>query len=126
MLEWCKDNYCIMEEAVTKSEAKKTYELIEQVHNTSVFFFFLIAFIYVLAVLLFRNDVYAGLSLIIMRVLDVPFAAIALTYGATSLILQIEEDKKDETSPWVMVIVAVSLIMFIAVATLNFAFPSVL
>ncbi len=96
----------------------------KNLHNVSAFFFFLLAFTYVFAALAFRNDLMAGLMIFLMRLLDIPFAFIALLYGGSGLYLQINEGKEETGSAWGIVIFALCLILFGAVVFVNFAFPS--
>jgi hypothetical protein len=97
----------------------------KNVHNVSANFFFLLAFIYVAAALAFKNDMYVNAMILLMRVLDMPFAFIPLLYGGSGLYLQINEGR-EETSAWGIIIFALCLLFFGAVAFVSFAFPSVL
>jgi len=97
----------------------------KNIHDVSAVYFFIIALIYVFAVLAFRNGVMVDLASVAMRVLDIPFALVALMYGGSTLYMQVsEEEEEEETSPWAMVIFAVCLLLFGFVVFLNFAFPS--
>jgi len=98
----------------------------KNLHDVSANLFFLLAFIYVFAALAFRNYFMADLMIFVMRLLDIPFAAIALLYGGSGLYLQINEGKEETGSAWGIVIFAACLILFSAVVFVNFAFPSVL
>jgi len=98
----------------------------KNIHNVSASFFFLLAFFYVFAALAFRNDYYASMMIFLMRLLDIPFAFIALLYGGSGLYLQINEGKDEVASAWSIIIFAFCLILFGAVVFVNFAFPSVL
>jgi len=77
-------------------------------------------------VLAFRNGYLADFFLSIMRILDIPFAFIALMYGGTTLALQLNMEKEEGTSPWVIIIFAGGLLLFAGVVFVNFAFPSTL
>lgn len=96
----------------------------KSLHNISANLFFLLAFVYVFAALAFRNDFMASFMIFLMRLLDIPFAFIALLYGGTGLYLQISEGKEETGSAWGIVIFAACLILFGAVIFVNFAFPS--
>ena len=97
---------------------------IKNLHDVSAIYFFILAFIYIFAALAFRNGFIPDIASIAMRVLDIPFAFIALMYGGSTLYLQIG-GKDDETlSPWIIVVFAISLLLFGAVVFVNFAFPS--
>lgn len=96
----------------------------KNLHNVSANLFFFLAFFYVFAALAFRNDFYASVMIFFMRLLDVPFASIALLYGGSGLYLQINEGKEDSGSAWSIVIFAACLLLFGAVVFVNFAFPS--
>ena len=97
-------------------------ENIKTFHNVSAMYFFLLAFIYVIAVLCFRNGFMPDLASVAMRILDVPFAMVALMYGGTSLYIQIAGE--EETSPWAIVIFAICILLFGVVLFMNYAFPS--
>ncbi|MBU0577832.1 hypothetical protein KJ742_05205 [Patescibacteria group bacterium] len=95
---------------------------IKNLHDVSAIYFFILAFIYVFAALAFRNGFMVDIATLAMRILDMPFALVALMYGGSTLYMQISDD--ETTSPWAMVIFAVCLILFGLVVFLNFAFPS--
>ncbi len=97
----------------------------KNIHNISANFFFFLAFTYVVVALLFRNDMYVNAMIFLMRVMDMPFAFIALMYGGSGLYLQINEGKED-ASAWGIIIFALCLLIFGFVVFVNFAFPSVL
>lgn len=99
---------------------------IKNLHDVSALYFFIFALAYVFMVLSFRNGYLAEFFLSIMRILDIPFAFIALLYGGTTLALQLnlEQDEESGFSPWILVIFAVSLLLFALVIFVNFAFPS--
>jgi hypothetical protein len=61
-----------------------------------------------------------------MRLLDIPFAFVALLYGGSGLYLQLNDgsDSDEEGSVWNVVLFAVCLLLFSAVVFVNFAFPS--
>lgn len=96
----------------------------KSIHSVSANLFFLLAFVYVFLALAFRNDYNAGFMIFLMRLLDVPFAFIALLYGGSGLYLQVNEGKEDSGSVWGIIIFAICLLMFGAVVFVNFAFPS--
>ena len=96
----------------------------KKIHEVSAALFFLLAFGYMFAALAFRNDYFAAFMIFLMRILDMPFAFIALLYGGTGLHLQINEAKEDSDSVWGIVIFAVCLVLFGAVVFVNLAFPS--
>jgi len=96
----------------------------KNLHDVSANLFFLLAFVFVAAALAFRNDFNASAAIFLMRVLDIPFAFVALLYGGSGLYLQINEGKEDAESAWSVVIFAVCLLLFGAVVFVNFAFPS--
>jgi len=96
------------------------------IHNIGANFFFILAFLYVFAALAFRNDYNPDIMIFLMRLLDIPFALIALLYGGSGLYLQINEGKEETASAWSIIIFAFCLILFGIVVFVNFAFPSVL
>ncbi len=97
---------------------------IQNLHDVSAIYFFLLALAYVAMALAFRNDYMGEFFLSIMRILDMPFAFVSLMYGGTTLAIQLDMEKEEGTSPWVIVIFAVCLVLFAGVVFLNFAFPS--
>jgi hypothetical protein len=96
----------------------------KNLHDISAIYFFIFAFIYVFAVLAFRNGVMVDIATTAMRIFDIPFAMVALMYGGSTLYMQVSEEDEEETSPWAMVIFAACLLLFGFVVFLNFAFPS--
>lgn len=95
----------------------------KDIHEVSANLFFLIAFAYIAAALAFRNTYMASEAIFLMRLLDIPFALIALLYGGTGLHLQLSSGH-EEGAAWGIIIFAVSIILFGAVVFVNFAFPS--
>ena len=53
-------------------------ETTKKIHEVSASLFFLLAFGYMFAALAFRNDYWPSLMIFAMRLLDIPFAALAL------------------------------------------------
>ena len=96
----------------------------KSLHDVSAIYFFILAFIYIFAVLAFRNGVMLDVASVAMRILDIPFAMVALMYGGSTLYMQVGEEDEEETSPWAMVIFAICLLLFGFVVFPNFAFPS--
>lgn len=99
-------------------------ETTQKIHSVSAFFFFLLAFGYVFAALAFRNDFMVSFMIFLMRVLDIPFAFVALLYSATGLKLQIDSGKDESDSPWSLVVYSVCILLFSLVVFVNLAFPS--
>jgi len=96
---------------------------VKNLHDVSAIYFFILAFTYIISALAFRNAFHADIIIIIMRILDIPFAMVSLIYGVTTLYLQINEKDDEEVSPWVMFIIALSILLFGLVVFVNFAFP---
>ncbi|MBN2086879.1 hypothetical protein JW758_00885 [Candidatus Peregrinibacteria bacterium] len=96
----------------------------KNLHDVSAVYFFILAFIYVFAALSLRNSFVVDYAALAMRVLDIPFAMVSLMYGASSLYMQINSNEEEGTNPWIMVIFAISILLFGFVVFLNFAFPS--
>ncbi len=103
-------------------------EKIKNLNTVSQFLFFLMAFLYIALVLAFRNGFMADLNVVLMRVLDLPFAFIALVYGGSTLALQFSFDKGGNLKSfgWSVGIFVVCLGLFTTVAIINFAFPAVM
>ena len=96
----------------------------KNLHDVSAVYFFIIALIYIASVLAFRNGVMVDIAITAMRILDVPFAMVALMYGGSTLYMQTSNEDEEGVSPWAMVIFAVCLLLFGFVVFINFAFPS--
>ena len=96
----------------------------KNLHNVSAIYFFIIAFIYILTALSFRNGLYTDTSSLIMRIMDIPFALVALIYGGSTIYMQLAGKDEETTSPWIMLIFAICLLLFGLVVFVNFAFPS--
>lgn len=99
---------------------------LKAIHDVSGFYFFLLAFLYVFMAFALKNQYYAELAIVLMRVLDVPAVGIALLYGGSSLALQVHPEEEEESSPWSVIIFVVCLILFGLTIFVNFAFPSLL
>ncbi|PIZ74325.1 hypothetical protein COY07_00870 [Candidatus Peregrinibacteria bacterium CG_4_10_14_0_2_um_filter_43_11] len=98
---------------------------IKSIHSVSAIYFFILAFTYVIAALAFRNDIMANSAITLMRMLDTPFALIALLYGGSTLYLELNGEGEN-THPWSILIVAGCIVLFGLVVFMNFAFPSVI
>ncbi len=98
---------------------------IKNLHGVSGFIFFVLALSYVVMVLALRNGFMADFFLVIMRILDIPFAFVSLLYGGSTLAMQVGANKEeDASSSWLLIIFLLCLILFGAVVFVNFAFPS--
>ncbi len=99
---------------------------IKSLHSISSVYFFVFALLYVVMVLAFRNGYMAEFLLAVMRIMDIPFAFVSLLYGGSTLALQINmgRDEESGTSPWTLVVLTICLILFAGVVFVNFAFPS--
>lgn len=96
----------------------------KNIHSVSAIMFFLLAFFYVFTALAFRNDFYASMMIFLMRLLDIPFALIALLYGGSGLYIQINHGEENTDSVWGILIIAFCILLFAGVVFVNFAFPS--
>jgi len=105
---------------------KKRMDKIKSLHSVSSVYFFILALIYVVMVLAFRNDFWADFFLSLMRIMDIPFAFVSLLYGGSTLALQMNIGREEDTgsSPWILVVMAICLLLFGIVVFVNFAFPS--
>jgi len=99
---------------------------LKNLHDVSALYFFAFAFAYIILALAFRNGVYTDMAMIGMKIFDIPFAAVSLLYGTSTLYLQLADTEDEEGSPWIMVIAAFSLLLFGLVVFVNFAFPSII
>ncbi len=99
---------------------------IKNLHSVSSVYFFILALIYIVMVLAFRNGFLADFFLALMRIMDIPFAFVSLLYGGSTLALQMNMGREEDegSSPWILVVLAVCLLLFGAVVFANFAFPS--
>lgn len=96
---------------------------LKNLHEVSAIYFFVLAFVYAIAGLAFRNNLIVDPALLAMRILDMPFALMALLYGGSALYLELNEGEETAT-PWSIVVVAGSILLFGLVVFVNFAFPS--
>ena len=96
---------------------------IKNFHDVSAVFFFSFAFVYIFSALAFRNNFNAPSMIFLMRLLDIPFALVALSYGGSSLTLQVNEGREDTGSVWNVIIFATCIILFAGVVFVNLAFP---
>lgn len=100
-------------------------ETTRNLHGVTANLFFAIALVMMVAALAFRNGQMVSLATFLIRILDVPFALVALLYGGSGLYLQINEGR-ETSSVWGILVVAVCILMFGLVVFVNFAFPSIL
>ncbi len=98
----------------------------KDLHDISAFYFFVLAFAYVIAALAFRNDYMGAYAILFMRVFDIPLALVSLIYGGTSLHLQLSENETRPDAPWNLVILITCIALFGLAVFINFAFPSVI
>jgi len=106
---------------------KNKMDKIKNLHSVSSVYFFIFALAYAAMALAFRNDFLAEFFLDIMRISDIPFAFVSLLYGFSTLAMQMNVGKEDESngiSPWFLIIITICLLMFGSVVFINFAFPS--
>ncbi len=101
---------------------------IKSLHRVSAVYFFILAFAYVFMALAFRNHFLSAFILDLMRIIDLPFAFVALLYGGTTLALQINFGRSDEDglSPWTLIVFMLCLLIFTIIAFINFVFPSII
>lgn len=96
----------------------------KNLHDVSANLFFVFAFIFIAVALAFRNQFHPDAMIFLMRLLDIPFAFIALLYGGSGLYLQVNDGKEEGESVWGIIIFAFCLLLFGAVVFVNFAFHS--
>ncbi len=96
---------------------------LKNLHDVSAIYFFVLAFVYAIAALAFRNNLIVDPATLTMRILDIPFAFVALLYGGSALYLELNEGE-DTPTAWSIVVVAGCILLFGLVVFVNFAFPS--
>jgi len=86
------------------------------------------AFGYVTMVLALRNAYLPDFFLALMRILDLPFAFVALLYGGSTLAMQLKTDQEGnvQNGAWMISISVGALVLFLVVALMNFGFPPVI
>ena len=89
------------------------------------YYFFSLGTSYFLIALFVYNKYALPHSQILFNVLDIPFAFIAISYGATSLIVSLEEHNI-QSKIAVIAISASAFMLFCAVIAVNILFPDVL
>lgn len=101
-------------------------EKIKDLRDATSFWFFVLGFFYIAMILAVRNDFLASFFVSWMRILDLPFAFIAIFYGVTTLLLQLKFDANGEvkSTGWFLTISIGGMLLFGAVALMNFAFPA--
>lgn len=95
----------------------------KNLHEVSAIYFFVLAFAYAIAGLAFRNNLVIDPALLAMRILDIPFALVALLYGGSALYLELNEGE-DTPTTWSIIVVAGCILLFGLVVFVNLAFPS--
>jgi len=106
-----------------KPTIRKSFEMekLKNLQDVSSFYFFVLAFLYIAMVLSIRNGFLPDVNVSLMRILDMPFALVALLYGGTSLALQLSFDEQGQLKDksWTKVIFVGVFILFVAVALMN-------
>ncbi len=101
-------------------------EKLKNLQDVSSFYFFVLAFLYIVMVLSIRNGFMTDVNLSMMRILDMPFALVGLLYGGSTLALQLSFDDMGEAkeSAWTRGIFIGVFVLFGLVLLMNVAFPA--
>ena len=87
-------------------------------HRLSAILFFLLGLTFVLAYVLFRNEIAGAWPLWWLQVADLPLLLAGLTYGSISIERSLEQPTPSRLLPYVIFIPA--LLLFLFFALLNF------
>ncbi len=93
---------------------------LKNIQSVSSVFFYVFGFAIFGLIFLVHNQLSGELPLIILKSIDLPFGAIALTYGLSSLRISLGDDVKSDMVDAVLIFIAV--FAFILLIYLNFAF----
>ncbi len=112
-------------------------KFLRELHAMSELFFYLFGGLFLMAFLLWKNDVFAYQAELLLRYGDLPFAFLALLFGGTSLRLTFSDLLKEESAligaedidaehPILDAILIVSgLTLFLGLVYMDFALPNV-
>ena len=94
----------------------------ENLKKVALLIFIFIGLAHIISGLMVSNGYLPTISLTINRVLDIPFAMTALIYAFATLHTGIPETKRKPAS---MAFIAISILIFIILAYINFLVPDV-
>ena len=92
---------------------------IENIKKVALVFFLIIGITHIISGLMIGNQYFIPTSLIINRVLDIPFALTALVYGFSGILMHHYEKKKLLSR----IFIGFTLFIFIILVYINFLLP---
>ncbi|MCA9373915.1 hypothetical protein KC725_02025 [Candidatus Peregrinibacteria bacterium] len=92
----------------------------DNIKKVALVLFVALGLVHILSGLMFANDYFMPASMILNRVLDIPFAMMALIYGLMSIYVNIDE--KSRTTPKIAFI-AICVIIFLLLLYINLFIP---
>ena len=92
----------------------------ENIKKVALLFFFVLGLGHIITGLMFSNNYFTPASLIINRILDIPFAMSALIYGLSSIYTELSEKKHKVIN---IVFIVLSLLIFALLLYINLLVP---
>lgn len=93
---------------------------LKNIQSVAGLFFYAFGFALFGLIFLIHNQFYGELPIVILKILDLPFALISLLYGLSSLRLSLGDDVKSDLIDAILIFLGV--FAFILLLYLNFAF----
>lgn len=92
----------------------------ENIKKVALVFFILLGLMHIISGLMFSNGFMMPVSLIVNRVLDIPFAMSALIYGLSTIYTGLGDKKHRLLN---IVFIGFSVLVFLALVYINFLIP---
>jgi hypothetical protein len=92
----------------------------ENLKKVALIFFIVLGLAHIISGLMFNNNYFIPTSMVVNRVLDIPFAMTALIYGLASFYTSLSEKKHKFTGIAMSII---SLLIFLILIYINFLLP---
>ncbi len=92
----------------------------ENIKKVALIFFIVLGLVHIVSGLMFSNNYFTPASLIVNRVLDIPFAMTGLIYALSSIYSTLDEKFHKIVN---IAFIAISLIIFVALIYINLFIP---
>jgi hypothetical protein len=109
--------FCLIKGIISKNKQMKTAENIKKV---ALIFFLVLGLAHILSGLMFSNGYLTSVTLIVNRVLDIPFAMAALIYGLSAIYSGFGEKGN---KPVNVIFIIFSVLVFLLLIYINFLIP---
>jgi D-alanyl-lipoteichoic acid acyltransferase DltB (MBOAT superfamily) len=109
--------FCLFDGIIPQEKKMKTAENIKKV---ALVFFIGLGLAHILSGLMLSNNYLTPITIIINRVLDIPFAMSAVIYGLATIYCDIDEKKRKNLN---IIMITFSILIFLILIYINFLIP---